>query len=108
MLSVPVSNTRICRWRVAITSLCKQLHTTCLSSEARKFVFIYPVLVFQVQIFGSFKTGLYLPTRLVIFPCKFCPEKSVPEKWNLYHCSDLSDLLISMLLVCILVILRKC
>lgn len=42
-----------------------------LSSETCKSDFLRTVLVFQVQIFGSFKTGLYLPTRLVILLYKF-------------------------------------
>lgn len=91
--NVPVSNTKIYQWRVAINGLYKQFNRTCLSSEAWQFVFIYPVLMFQVQIFGSFKTGLYLPTRSVIFQCKFCTKDSL---LSLYLCSDLFDLLISV------------
>ncbi|NXC20418.1 PAPD5 polymerase, partial [Corythaeola cristata] len=41
----------------------------------------------DVQIFGSFKTGLYLPTRLVIFQCKFCTREKI-ALWSLYTCSD--------------------
>lgn len=62
--------------------------------------------MFQVQIFGSFKTGLYLPTRLVIFQRKFRTREN--SLLNLYPCSDLSGLPVSALLVRILVILRKC
>lgn len=63
--------------------------------------------MFQVQIFGSFKTGLYLPTRLVIFQRKFRTREK-HSLLNLYPCSDLSGLPVSALLVHILVILRKC
>lgn len=55
------------------------------------YVFLHNLfLVFQVQIFGSFKTGLYLPTRLVIFQCKFhTKEKSLvgPVTLGLFICS---------------------
>lgn len=86
--NVPVSNTKIYQWRVAINGLYKQFNRTCLSSEAWQFVFIYPVLMFQVQIFGSFKTGLYLPTRSVIFQYKFCTREKIT--CQTFICRDLS------------------